>query len=622
MEFSKTMLVAALALAVAACGGGGGDNSSPEPVSSFSVGGTVSGLDGSVAISVNGGTPQSINTNGAFSLASDYADGTTLSLSLSDQPFTQRCSLSSSSLTINGADISDLMVSCSNLGSLSGSVAHYHTGAPVAGASLTLYASVDGVPQVVATGTADQDGQFTIDATGISSDFQLVASAGGYVLDQQPLANSEQSQQMSAQLQLLPIDSLTSGQATQPLAVTIDGLDVVSLPANSLADSDGQLWSGPVSVEVGVIDPSADPGLMPGDYRAIAEDGDTPRYIESFGALSVVLSNGAGNPLQLAAGAQATIRIPLAARLDGTAMSAEIPLYWFDEGRGLWIEEGRATLVNDDNGYYYQGQVSHFTVWNADDYINTVTITGCVRNDGQPVAGAQVMGEGQNYIGRSTTISDSQGNFSLPVRVSSSVLINAIQGSQSNTRVVASPESGTLAIPQCLELQPAAVTVRLSWGALPTDLDSHLLGAFDNGVTRISFTQRNASINNEAMLNLDVDDVNGFGPEVVTIPGLPRAGQYHYVVHRYSSTGSMTESPARVTLNLRGQLTTFVPPANENGRYWHVFTLEADGNGGVSVVEQGQWLNDAGYIALRSTITPTTAPAERRSDKLPAYKKR
>ncbi|MBP7546488.1 MAG: hypothetical protein KA754_00895 [Corallincola sp.] len=617
MEFSKTMLVAALALAAAACGGGG-DNSSPEPVSSFSVGGTVSGLDGSVAISVNGGTPQSINTNGAFSLASDYADGTTLSLSLSDQPFTQRCSLSSSSLTINGADISDLMVSCSNVGSLSGSVAHYHTGAPVAGASLTLYASVDGVPQVVATGTADQDGQFTINATGISSDFQLVASAGGYVLDQQPLANSEQSQQMSAQLQLLPIDSLTSGQATQPLAVTIDGLDVVSLPANSLADSDGQLWSGPVSVEVGVIDPSADPGLMPGDYRAIAEDGDTPRYIESFGALSVVLSDGAGNPLQLAAGAQATIRIPLAARLDGTAMSAEIPLYWFDEGRGLWIEEGRATLENDDNGYYYQGQVSHFTVWNADDYINTVTITGCVRNDGQPVAGAQVMGEGQNYIGRSTTISDSQGNFSLPVRVSSSVLINAIQGSQSNTRVVTSPESGTLAIPQCLELQPAAATVRLSWGAEPRDLDSHLLGNVDGSGFELYFGNESILVGDQ-LFNLDVDNTSGYGPEMITMPGLPNGGSFHYVVHRYAGFGTIASSPARVELNLQGRTRVFTPPAGDADEYWHVFSIAVDNNGQATLTEQQQWLSDDGYAQLKVDMG---APVRRTLARQPAYKQR
>lgn len=618
MEFSKTMLAGALTMVLIGCGGGGGSSDSPEPETSYRVSGTVSGLDGSVAISVNGGTPQSVSANGAFSLSGDYADGTTLNLSLSDQPFTQRCAFDRSSLAINGADISNLELTCADVGTLSGDVRHYYTGAAVADATLSLYAEVDGERQIVATATSNSEGGFTINGTGISGDFQLVASASGYILDQLSLANSDVSPAMTASAQLQPADAQGNGEASNPLAVSVDGIEVVSLAANSLVDASGNAYSGPVMADVGVIDPSADPALMPGDYLAIANDGEEPRLIESFGALSVVLSGSNGQPLQLAPGSAATIRIPLAGRIAPADAKPSVPLYWFDESRGLWIEEGEATLVNGAAGYYYQGQVSHFTVWNADDYINTVTITGCVQNDGQPVGGAQVMGEGQDYIGRSSALSDGLGNFSLLVRRDSSVLINAIQGSQSNTRVVASPVSGSLAIPQCLELQPAAATVRLSWGAEPNDLDSHLLGNVGGTGFELYFSNSSVLVGDQ-LFNLDVDDTSSYGPEVVTMPGLPSGGSFHYVVHRYSDSGSIASSPARVELNLQGSTRTFTPPAGDAQEYWLVFSIDVDDNGGVILTERQQWLDDSGYNQIKQGLG---AHLQRSLARQPNYKQR
>ncbi|MBQ1784810.1 MAG: carboxypeptidase regulatory-like domain-containing protein [Gammaproteobacteria bacterium] len=619
MEFSKTILAGTLAMALIGCGGGdGASNDSPEPETSYRISGTISGLDGSVTVSVNGDSDQPLSANGAFSLSGDYADGTTLSLSLSDQPFTQRCTFDRSSLTINGADISDLVLSCADVGTLSGEVRHYYTGTAVANATLNLYAEVDGDRQIVATTTSNSEGGFTINGTGISGNFQLVASANGYILDHLSLANSDASPAMIASAELQPTDIQGNGEASSPLAVSVDGIEVVSLAANSLVDASGNAYSGPVVVDVGVIDPSADPGLMPGDYRAIANDGDEPRFIESFGALSVVLSGSNGQPLQLSPGSAATIRIPLAGRIVPADAKPSVPLYWFDEARGLWIEEGEATLVNGTEGYYYEGQVSHFTVWNADDYINTVTITGCVHNEGQPVAGAQVMGEGQDYIGRSTTSSDSLGNFSLPVRVSSSVLVNAIQGSQSNTRVVDSPESGTLAIPQCLGLQPAAATVRLSWGESPSDLDSHLLGNVGGAGFELYYGNESVLVGDQ-LFNLDVDDTTSYGPEVVTMPGLPNGGSFHYVVHRYFGSGTIASSPARVELNLQGRTRVFTPPAGDADEYWHVFSIAVDDNGQAILTEQQQWLSDDGYAQLKVDMG---APLRRTLARQPAYKQR
>src|SRR5690606_555839 len=41
---------------------------------------------------------------------------------------------------------------------------------------------------------------------------------------------------------------------------------------------------------------------------------------------------------------------------------ATIPLWYFDETKGMWIEEGSATL----QGNTYTGTVTHFSFWNWD----------------------------------------------------------------------------------------------------------------------------------------------------------------------------------------------------------------------------------------------------------------
>ena len=606
MESPNSLLAGALALALVACGGGGGGGTGPEPPpSSYQISGTITGLNGSLTLSINGDSNQQLNSNGHFQLAGDYADGAQVNLSLSAQPFTQRCNLNHSSLTINGSDISDLVVSCSNIGTLSATVSHYHNGEPVAAAALALYANVDGVAQVVATGTTDPAGQFTFDATGISSDFQLVASASGFVSGQQAVANNEQAPAMNARLQLLPSERQSDDDGQAAIEVSRDGLVLVSLPANSLVDSNGQPWRGAVNVDVAVLDPSADPGLLPGDYRAIAEDGDQPRLIASFGALSVVISAGSGQPLTLAAGAQATLRLPLAERLDGASMAAQVPLYWFDEGRGLWIEEGQASLASSNGRYYYQGEVGHFTLWHSADYLTTTEINGCVETTGQPLAGAEVMAEGRSYIGRSRAVSDDQGQFVLPVGSNAELLLSATRGSQSRT-LVTDVGASAITLSDCLQLEPAAATVRLTWGARPHDLNSHLVANLAASSFELSFENPAVSVDGW-QFSLDVDDTSGFGPEVITLPSLALAGHYHYVVHLYTGSGSIASSPARVELNLQGQPQLFTPPAGTPNEYWHVFTLVVDEQGEVGLMAQQRWLDDAGYGQLL-TAAPQPAP--------------
>jgi photosystem II stability/assembly factor-like uncharacterized protein len=102
---------------------------------------------------------------------------------------------------------------------------------------------------------------------------------------------------------------------------------------------------------------------------------------------------------------------------------ATIPLWYFDEEQGTWIEEGSATLQNGS----YVGNVGHFSSWNADAPIQTSFLKGRVLcEDGiTPVPGALVVAEGLDYTGWTSTYTDTLGWYILSVKANSQVKLQA-----------------------------------------------------------------------------------------------------------------------------------------------------------------------------------------------------
>lgn len=143
----------------------------------------------------------------------------------------------------------------------------------------------------------------------------------------------------------------------------------VEFPNNAVVTKNGSAFTGNVSVAAFYLDPSnKDLHLfMPGDLRGTATD-NTEKYLQTFGMMAVELSDENGNPLQLATGKTAKLTVPITGSLQAAA-PATIPLWYFDEIKGMWIEQGSATKV----GNTYQGNVSHFTYWNCDLGLPTVT---------------------------------------------------------------------------------------------------------------------------------------------------------------------------------------------------------------------------------------------------------
>lgn len=115
----------------------------------------------------------------------------------------------------------------------------------------------------------------------------------------------------------------------------------------------------------------------------------------------------------------------------------------------------------------------------------------------------------------------------------------------------------------------------LDWGALPSDLDSHI--SFPGNHIFFSNKSGGESI-------LDVDDVDGYGPETITINKKLPGKKYLYAVHNYSEgnkKGSISisnTSRAKVFVYIGTSLVrTFYPPPNRVGNTWVVFGIGDNG---------------------------------------------
>jgi uncharacterized protein YfaP (DUF2135 family) len=99
-----------------------------------------------------------------------------------------------------------------------------------------------------------------------------------------------------------------------------------------------------------------------------------------------------------------------------------------------------------------------------------------------------------------------------------------------------------------------ALYTQLRWNTNHTDVDFHLLPP---GFTADAlFTSTDCYFRNKSPwwgAMLDVDDVDGYGPEHITIPSTPEAGRYTLYVHYYSDHGN-------------GQSDAYVSVAANNGR--------------------------------------------------------
>lgn len=215
-----------------------------------------------------------------------------------------------------------------------------------------------------------------------------------------------------------PVGATQNINASTGGTITHNGMKVV-FPANAFVDASGKPFTGTAQVRGTYFDPTsaAFTRCFPGDFEGVRTNGATTA-IESYGFINVEIV-AAGAPLQLASGVRATITVPVPAAIAGRA-PATIPLWYFDETKGQWIEEGSATLT----GGAYIGQVAHFTSWNCDQPTQTSWLEGHVLDgNGNPLSFATVQTTGVDYTGASRVQTDDVGYFKIPVKSSATAKV-------------------------------------------------------------------------------------------------------------------------------------------------------------------------------------------------------
>ncbi|MBR9923288.1 MAG: carboxypeptidase regulatory-like domain-containing protein [Bacteroidetes bacterium] len=206
--------------------------------------------------------------------------------------------------------------------------------------------------------------------------------------------------------------------------VETNGGAKVRFEAGSLLDASGNAYSGEVQVAARWINPGESSVFdqMPGNLTAVDAEG-AEVGLATFGMMAVELQSPSGEELQPNADNGAILEMPVPAELLSNAPT-EIPLWYFDEDKGLWIEEGFATL----SGNVYSGKVSHFSFWNCDAPFPVVGLTGCVVDrTGNPVTmGVSVSIEVQNSGLTSSGLVNSTGCFGGDVPMNELMTMNIL----------------------------------------------------------------------------------------------------------------------------------------------------------------------------------------------------
>ncbi|MDR0843237.1 MAG: S8 family serine peptidase, partial [Acidobacteriota bacterium] len=126
MERLKVVLaVVAATLFAVACGGSSSSNGTPAPATSkYTVGGTITGLEGTLTLRNNGGDDLAVSANGAFTFGTPLANRSTYNVTLAAKPTGQSCYVLGGSGTVRAANVTSVRVVCGVGGiSLSGKIA-------------------------------------------------------------------------------------------------------------------------------------------------------------------------------------------------------------------------------------------------------------------------------------------------------------------------------------------------------------------------------------------------------------------------------------------------------------------------------------------------------------------
>ncbi|WP_250654782.1 carboxypeptidase-like regulatory domain-containing protein [Alkalimarinus coralli] len=488
----------------------------------------------------------------------------------------------------------------------------------------------------------DNDGRYSLSGTPPAGRLLINFEGAGYAGHADVIYLDKESVNNILNVSMLPVDLSVRFDSSLQQTLNDDNSPAsVILPAGGLVKADGSTPDGEVTLNLTVIDAAQDINLMPGEMVDVnAGAATTPGLIESFGAITATFEDSSGNALNLKEGTVSTIRIPLSDK-SGNPPST-IPLYYYNKTTGYWVAEGSAVLVKDGKEMYYEGEVSHFSTWNADDLYEQILITGCVEDvKGNRLPNINVIANGVDYSGSANTVTDTQGNFSVAAKANASVTVFGFQLGVQTSNLYTTTGKTDEQLGQCLVSSGGGITVKMSW-VTPADRYSGLYSSIVDQSDSL-YAELNAPIYEDEssywdglvtpngqggsgdllsfpFMEMYTNDGVSSGEVLLIIVQFPQPGTYRYVVRNelsdyfpdvpgeiiggfYPSVRKVSDS--RVELNINGKITMFYPPKGEVGSNvnwntyplatapniaWEVFEFVVANDGSFKVVPLNNWL--------------------------------
>ena len=233
----------------------------------------------------------------------------------------------------------------------------------------------------------DASGYFEIRNTSLTKDISfLTAESEGYFRGIRTWRGNS-GQKDFVRVKLLPKTIIGTITAQSGGAVaTADGAKL-KFPANGVVTADGASYTGTVNVAARWMNPATDDIYMemPGDLRAI-NTSENMVGLTTYGMLAVELTSTSGDLLNVAPDKKVEMSMPIPSEFQATAPQ-DMPLWYFDETKGLWIEEG----ISKRSGSEYVGEVGHFSFWNCDIQAELTDFSGQLNDsEDNPIAGAKI----------------------------------------------------------------------------------------------------------------------------------------------------------------------------------------------------------------------------------------
>ena len=416
---------------------------------------------------------------------------------------------------------------------------------------------------------------------------------------------------ITLQLGVSSTGSATMQSYLAQVDAVLNASNIAAVPGDiTIQDTDNKDVVAVLNTELLSLFASATYGDYCGKYGAEAgtlSGGQYTKHLDAIGATLVYYDGSAQRVIDATRGVPYSEYMPNEIRMDNaTALFGGVYRLTFDELKKLAGVE-YANLNGSTVTFSYQG-CDVTVICNAEGYItasseNYIVPTGEVvqqaefkletaivdATTGGPLSGVKI----QAYYGYSTfgecveVTTDATGKAILDLKESGTYTVVMSKAGyiteQTEVYILSNMSQTSEKFTMSPTISGDGIRIVLSWGASPTDLDSHLSGTSSDG-TYIAVNYTNMSAvdgSGQKVAELDVDDVTSYGPETVTIYDVN--GTYDFVVDDFTNSGTIAQSGATVKIYVGSSLYATVSVPGGVTDLWHVCTIQ---EGKVSVTNR------------------------------------